>query len=117
MVQVVAAFTVAPLMVMTLPPVTVTVPPPHCGEVAVAVSAPAPDKVSIKPRPVRVIAPAAVLSMVKVNVAVWPTPMVCGFAPKDLVSVGRGWTTKVSVAVVPVRATGPVAETVVVVLM
>ena len=70
MVQVVAALTVAPLMVMTLPPVTVTVPPPHCGEVVVAVNAPAPGKVSIKPTTVRLTAPAAVLSMVKLRVAV-----------------------------------------------
>jgi hypothetical protein len=114
-VQLIPAARLAPLTVITLPPVTAIVPP-HCGEVAVAVNAPAPGRVSVKPMPVRATLPSAVLSIVNVSVAVCPTPMVCGLAPNDLVRMGRGCTTKVSVAVMPVSATGPVADTVPVVL-
>ena len=59
--------------------------------------------------------PAVVLVSVKTRLVV---PFKAMFdAPKALVKMGLGMTTKVAVAVVPVSATGPVAETAVVVLM
>lgn len=95
-----------------MPPVTLIVPP-HCGVDTVAVRPPAPGKVSIKPRPVLFTAPTAVLSIVKVSVLVCPTPIV--LSENALVSTGRGRTTRVSVAVVPVREIGVVAVTALVV--
>src|SRR5215471_15587933 len=93
-----------PLKLIKLPPLVVTVPPPHAGLLPLATVKPA-GSVSVKLMPV-IPSEALVLVMVNVRLVVPPSGIVA--APKDFIIVGAVAT--VSEAMPPVAPVPPLVE-------